>query len=120
MRKVINKITDSKEHKKVVMNELYATDITRMSAVHMLYLSFIQAKAKIQSGFKCKGIRPVMELCMQVFALNQLAEDQSALYETGFFKSGAAEILSESLKSALNRLRPHMVPLVEIMNSDLD
>ena len=41
VRTVVNKLTTTTAPKKVAMNDLYATDITRMSANHMLYLSFI-------------------------------------------------------------------------------
>jgi len=46
--------------------------------------------------------------------MKELLRDNQMLYETGFFKKGALELLNRAYNQALRELRPQMVALVEL------
>jgi len=48
-----------------------------------------------------------------------LSLDSVACYETGFFTAGSKALLLDSMKKAVNELRPHMIPLVELKSDEL-
>jgi hypothetical protein len=48
-----------------------------------------------------------------------LTLENSSLYETGFFGIGSKGLLLDSMKNALEELRPHMIPLVELDSDEL-
>ena len=60
-----------------------------------------------------------MYLLARIFALKQLSIDSSACYETGYFTSGAKDLIIESMKVLVRELRPHMIPLVELQTHEL-
>ena len=91
----MNAINKSDQPTKVVINELYAQDIIRMSKFHMLYLTYMMAKENItKTTFKDPNVKSLLELIMRVFALNELMQDSTALYETGYFRKGSSDLLN--------------------------
>ena len=50
----------------------------------------------------------------KVFALKQLMLDCTALYECGYFVAGCRDLLQDSMKAAVQEVRPQIVPLVEL------
>ena len=58
-------------------------------------------------------IRPILDLLLKIFAVKMLMKDSEGLYETGFFNARSSRLLTESFKSLLIQLRPHMISLVE-------
>jgi len=58
-------------------------------------------------------------LLAKVYALKQLMIESTACYETGFFTAGSKGLLIEAMKKALQELRPHMIPLVELDSDEL-
>jgi len=109
-------IDESDAPVKTKTNELFARDIAVMCKQHMLFLTFLVACRNLEEGkVKDAGLRKVLTLLYQGFAINQLDEDSKNLYESGFFGSGSNALLQESFKHLMTELRPHMVPLVEFM-----
>ena len=51
---------------------------------------------------------------LRCFALKYLLLDSSTLYDCGFFQKGQRGLLLDAMKSVVARLRPQMVPLVEL------
>ena len=101
--------------KKVQENELFAFEVGKMSRQHISYMIFTLAKKQLDEfDFKDKNIKPIVELLLKIFAVKQLKNDCSDLYETGFFGAGSAKLLDAAHKKLLVDLRPHMIPLVEI------
>ena len=60
-----------------------------------------------------------MLLLAKVFVLKQLTLDSVACYESGFFTSGSKNLLLDSMKLAVNELRPYMIGLVELGSDEL-
>lgn len=105
--------TASKKEKE---NELFAIGVKKMVEVHITYQMFLMAKDRFENGeFKDANIRPVLELVLKVYAVNQLMSENRGLYECGFFSTGSGRLLDDAFKSLLVELRPHMIPLVETM-----
>ena len=78
-----------------------------MSKFHMLYMTYMMAKDNLNNTtFTDPNCKSIYELIMRIFALNQLSQESTALYETGFFKRGTTDLLSQSLQQALKELRP--------------
>ena len=59
-----------------------------------------------------------MILLAKTFALKKLSIDCTACYETGYFTSGAKDMIIESMKVILVNLRPHMIPLIELKTDE--
>lgn len=55
------------------------------------------------------------ELVLKVFAVDQLIQDSTVLYETGYFSSGARDILEEGFEVLIKEMRPHMIPMIEVI-----
>ena len=71
VRKVVKAINESDQPMKVVINELYATDIIKMSKCHMLYLTYLMAKDNMSKAtFTDPNVKAIYELIMRIFALN--------------------------------------------------
>jgi len=118
VRDVLAKLSDKKTPKKVLMNDLYATDLLKMSKNHHQYMSFIIFRQAIEEKqFKCPNIKPMFILLAKIFALHILVNDSALLYESGFFGKGSNNLLQECFKKACKELRPQIIPLIEL-NSD--
>ena len=60
VRKVVKAINESDQPSKVVINELYAQDITTMSKFHMLYLTYMMAKENVtKTNFTDPNVKAV-------------------------------------------------------------
>lgn len=117
---MVVKMTSSKEKRMVKVNDLFAQDLVQTTRSHMMYLSFFMYKYVVDTTeFKDKNVRPLLHLLAKVFALKQLTLDSSACYETGYFSAGSKGLLMEAMKKALQELRPHMIPLVELNSDEL-
>jgi hypothetical protein len=60
----------------------------------------------------------MLELVLSVYALKVLLQDNTLLYESGFFTAGSNHLLYETFNAQLQQMRPHVIRLVEI--EDLD
>ena len=113
----MNDLQQSNEPEKIKINDLFAQNITRMSKCHMWYLTFLMAKDNVaQHEFKDPNVKATLEMIMKIFALNQLMQDGTVLYETGYLKQGSSDLLSQGIEQELQKLRPLMVSLVEVMD----
>ena len=63
--------------------------------------------------FKDENVKKVILLCLRIWCLSQLNKDSHALYETGYFSTGANDFIKKGLNQLLTELRPHMIPIVE-------
>jgi Acyl-CoA oxidase len=91
-----------------------------MSKSHHMYMSFLVYKQTIESHkFKDEKLKPIMLLLAKIFALKQLSLDSIACYESGFFSTGANNLLLETMKFAVTELRPYMIGLVELDSDEL-
>ena len=99
---VFNLIKNVKTGQKVWMNELFATDIEKMTRAHMILLMFTSSRDLIsKQEFKDSKLTEVLELINKMFAVKQIMASHSALYETGFFRKGSNLLLEEAFKNLL-------------------
>jgi hypothetical protein len=99
---VEKKLASSKATSAAKENDLFAVDIGRMSRQHIIYMMFeLTSKAIAENKFKDAKVEQLLWTLLKVFALNQLCSDYTALYECGYFSSGASDLLTESLKEVL-------------------
>jgi hypothetical protein len=118
----MTRFNTSKDKKLTKLNDKFAVDLIAMSRAHMLYLSFLLFRQRIDAKtYTNPKSKEVLLLLAKTFALKQLSLDSVTLYEVGFLKSGAKHLMTEAMKDVLNELRPHMVSLVELnTRSELD
>jgi len=101
-------------------NELYADEINLLSQLHMKYIMFKMSRERIANyDFKDQKIRPLLDLLAGIYALKELQADHHHLYETGFFRMGSGDLLTESYNTQLLLLRPHLIPIVELSDASL-
>jgi hypothetical protein len=71
-----------------------------------------------ETKFTDPRIPAMLELVLSVYALKVLQQDNTLLYESGFFVQGSNHLLYETYNAQLKKMRPHVIRLVEI--EDLD
>lgn len=114
------KLSDKTIKKKIALNDLFAQDLLYLSKMHHLYLSLhIYLKSVERGEIKDPKIRPILLLLGKIFALKQLTLDSSILYETGFLKAGAKPLIAKAMQDCLTKLRPLMIPLVELKTDEI-
>ena len=105
----------SSAHSKSKDNELFATNVQKMTKFHHNYTMARMAKDTIdKASFKDQRIKPVLETLLKTHCYSQIMEDTQALYETGMFSKGSSQKLDEAFRANLADLRPHMLHLVEL------
>ncbi len=100
------------------VHSLFSVDIVQMAQAHIMYVVFKLFRQALEDGahhkIKCNGIKKNMTLLLRLFALYEMHnQDNSTLYEAGYFAQGTAPVLLESIKKLLVELRPQMIPLIE-------
>lgn len=90
-----------------------------MAKYHMIYIMFLLSRQAItEYKYKDQNVKANLELILKIFALKQIQEDTHGLYECGFFTNGSGKLVDEALKTLLNQLRPQMISLVEIIETE--
>ena len=70
IRDVLKKLSDKKVPKKVLLNDKYASDLTRMSKNHHQYMSFVIFRDAIEGKkFKDSNNKALMILLAKIYAL---------------------------------------------------
>lgn len=112
-------LQESKASSQQKTNDLFATDVEKMSKHHICYIMFSLTRDAIKAHrFVDPGVPAILNLLLRVYALKQICEDTQGLYECGFFARGSGKLIDETLKQTLRELRPQMVPLVEIIDDE--
>jgi len=70
-------------------------------------------KNVLKHNFKDERNAALLKLLIQIYALNELASDNTLLYEAEFFGPGSVGLLQSSLNACLKEVRPHLVSLAE-------
>jgi len=87
IRDLLKKLSDKKTPKKVLLNDKYATDLTRMSKNHHQYMSLVIFRNAIEEKkWKDPNNKALMLLLAKIYALHILTQDSVLLYESGFFR----------------------------------
>jgi hypothetical protein len=80
----------SQASSKTKENELFANDVQRLTKLHIKYVMFLMAGDRLKSSdIKDKKVRKMLVLLQKIFALKEIAADNTLLYETGFFSKGS-------------------------------
>jgi hypothetical protein len=86
-----------------------------MTETHIKYAIFQMARHTINNTmFRDSRVKNILELLTRVYALKELLKDSQALYELNLFSLGSSRLLKDSYNALLLKLRPQMIPLVEI------
>ena len=89
----------SKAPSKTKQNELFAMEVNKMTKMHLVYIMYERAKAKLQSkGIKDANVTKIFMTVLANFALKQLLTDNISLYESGFFGPGSGDLLDAAYK----------------------
>jgi hypothetical protein len=76
-----------------------------MAHSHIMYVTFKIFREAI-AKLKCGGLKAVMSNLARTYALYEIMQDSSPLFETGFLKSGNAPLVLEAAKKVMVELRP--------------
>ena len=92
-------LAESKAPSKTKQNELFAMEVNRMTKLHIVYIMYERAKAKLQSrGIQDANVTKIFMTVLANFALKQLLTDNVSLYESGFFGPGSGDLLDAAYK----------------------
>jgi len=84
---------------KVKDNELFYQAKVNMTKAHLKYLQFHLYRAQCKSGnFRDSRIGGVLELSGRIWALEELLEDGSACYDSGFFAPGTYRAMQQAME----------------------
>jgi len=115
LKRIAELMNKSEASTKTKENEIFALDVQRLTRLHIKYALFFMARERLSaSNFKDKNILGILELLTKIFALKELQQDNTLLYETGFFGKGSLQLLNDSTDELLLQLRPHIIPIVEM------
>jgi hypothetical protein len=106
-------ISSSKGSQKQITNEILALDIVKMAHLHIKVITFLIFRESIK-GFADKNLQGHLTNCCTIMGLNWLQEYTIFGYDTGYFQKGAQVLMDEAVKILLNRIRPQVIPLVEL------
>ena len=84
-----------------------------MAQLHVKVLTFLIFRQSI-SGFADKNLQGHMTNLCSMMGLNWLQEYTIFGYDTGYFQKGTQVLMNEAIKILLNRIRPQVIPLVEL------
>ena len=85
-----------------------------MAKNHLIRSMLVLAKERVDGyKFKSQNIIKHTNVCLKIFALNQLRLDHHNLLITGYFDKSHTILLKEAYDQLLNQLRPAIIPLVE-------
>lgn len=119
LKQVTTALNSSKASSKEKANDIFALDVERSARHHLIYINALMVKNSLlsmNSTFKNKNNVPIMLIILRVYCLKEIMKDTSSLYEAGFFRAGSGQLLDDAFKQALKDLRPHMIPMVEVMH----
>jgi len=111
--KTVKQMANTKASKLEITNEILGLDIVKMATLHIKYVNFRlfkDALVKI-SDVKLRGHLMNLATLMGIQYVQQYI---SFGYESGYLKKGAQALISEANKLLLTRLRPQVIPLVEL------
>ena len=118
---LMNKSRENRDKlsKKDFVNSVYALDIVKLANAHIRYVAFwfFKNKIKDKSVIKCaNNEKNLSNLCM-LYGLNQLYQDTTSQFESGYFTSRADTNLSEMIVEAIKKinleLRPEAISIIE-------
>jgi len=99
---------------KVKDNDLFYQAKINMTKAHFKYLQFCLFRKQCEEGqFKDPRNTKLMELVGKVYCLQELLEDCSAVYDSGFFSPGCLRAMQLAMEKCVADLRPQFIPLVE-------
>jgi len=109
----VGQIANTKASKVEITNEILGLDIVKMATLHIKYVNFRlfkDALIKI-SDLALKGHLTNLATLMGLQIVQQYI---SLGYESGYLNKGAQVLISEANKLLLVKLRPQVIPLVEL------
>lgn len=91
IREVGTRFAESEEKSdKIKQNEIFAIEVQKMAKQHMFYVIFMFARKRIeQNAPKDANLKEHLTNLLKVYALKQLKNDSTDLFETGFFGKGS-------------------------------
>ena len=100
--------------KKIKDNDLFYQAKINMTKAHFKYLQFCIFRKSCEEGkFKDPRLTKLMELVGKVFCLQELLEDCSPCYDSGFLVPGCLRFMQLAMEKCVADLRPQFIPLVE-------
>ena len=106
----------SKADAKEKDNDLFYSAKNNMTQAHLKYVTFAIYRQRCQDAqFADQNISKLMDLVGKVFILQELLEDGSALFDSGFIASGSFRNAQKAFEQCVAELRPQLIPLAEAM-----
>lgn len=72
------------------LNSLLAVDLVQMAKAHIVYVVFKSFRHEIEHSIKCPQLKENMTNLAKLYALHDLVNDNTSLYDMGFLSAGAA------------------------------
>ena len=113
METTIKRMDESNVSKLDKTNQVFALDIVTMAQLHIKYMTFLIMKNAI-GDIHCEKLRGHMYNLCSLVGLTWLQDYKTNGYDAGYFQKGAQTLIDEAVKILLAKLRPQMIPLVEL------
>lgn len=93
-KKIVTKRAASKAPSKEKQNSLFAIDVNRMVKLHLINIMYERSRLKVESSnIQDANLKRTMLCTLANFALKFIMLDSAPLYECGFFREGASDLL---------------------------
>jgi len=109
----VETMQQSTASKKEQMNAVYALDIVKMAQLHIKTVTVGLGMSKMVE-IKDEKLRGHVQNLMALLGLTYMQEYSSIGYESGYFQKGTTSLINQAIKVLLTRLRPQLIPLVEM------
>ena len=105
----MQKRKESKVSKKDFLTIHHGQEVENLSRTHTRYVMFWFFMDKVRNGnIKCSNLRKNMENLCLLYGLNQLYQDSSSCYESGYFarEVSFSALILEAMKLLNAQIRP--------------
>ena len=111
----IETMAKSKAPKKDKMNTIFGIDLVRMATIHIKYMNIFFTAQRLPK-ITCPKFRGHLRNLACLMGLTHLQEYTSIGFESGYFAKGTTNLINEAVKELLKRLRPQLIPLIELLD----
>lgn len=119
---VCMKMAQTKAPMETQWNEMFQQELIEMSRVHTMLITFQIFRDGIKSSWLQENTKKHLCTLCKIFAAHDVLNDNTALYECGYFSKTSdashSELLREYLKTQLVKLRPQILSLIESFDNN--
>lgn len=115
IKNTVQAVSESHEPERIKDNELFAQMKIDMVKAHVNHLTFTVYRQQVESqAWKDSRIKPLLLELGRIWAINSIMENVGPIFDAGYFAPSVSMRMNEALDIMVRKLRPQLIPLVEL------